>query len=1135
MSTEAQRNLLVGVIAVQMELLDADLAAAALRDWTEDKSTKLEDVLRRRGQLSEDAYRLLVGLAQQYLELNDNDAARCLASLSAFGPLADQLSSLDDAEIDHSVTLVRSMRPAAGRAAANPSGMEPASVSVGEATSGGMRFKVLRPHAKGGLGQVSVALDAELNREVALKEIQPNHADDQDSRSRFVLEAEITGGLEHPGIVPVYGLGQTDSGRPFYAMRFVRGDSLKEAADRFHRARRTNDAEQQQALAFRQLLGRFTDVCNAIEYAHSRGVLHRDLKPGNVMLGKYGETLVVDWGLAKAMGEQAVEGATEQVAEPSLRPSSGSGTAPTIMGQAIGTPAFMPPEQAAGRLDDVGPASDVYSLGATLFYLLTGQPPVDGDSLGEVLQRVEAGDFRPPRTLTPTTPKPLDAICRKAMSHAPGDRYASPQLLAADVERFLADEPVTAYREPLLIRARRWMRKHQTLAATTAAVLLLSLFGSGAFSLILNGKNRELADRNTQLVEARNLAEANEVAARAQSQLALTTLSEVIRDLQVGLTNLPGGGEVRRRLLSTSLKRLEMIATRFVGQASVDRDTMLALQQMGQVVLRFGATENGDDSAADKAIQSSTVRVAEQLLRRAHQISLALVEAKQDDSIAQRELAVSHDWIGEVEEQLGRSEAARDAYMESLAIRKSLYEENPESELAQHDLSISYTNVGNIAVDLGESEKALRWYQLGLEVSERFAAAKSHDAESQRALSIDYENIGKMQLLRGETEAGLKKLQRSVEIVESLLTSNPSDTELRRDFVSLMIDVAEIQRDLGDSQAALTGFQRSVETATALLDEDPDDRRTQRHLIAAHNSIARMFLLAGDMEAAGKHVVESVRMSRALFESDPQDVLARRALADSLDHHGEWNALQQEFDEAEDNYREGLKIHHQLVAEDPALQVARSNLSITYRRLGDLQMLNEQPEEALKSFQEAKRIRQALREEDPANLEYLSLLAIASDRVGEAMLALGRMEEALAALDEGLRLSKRYVAADPANVGAKLGVAVGLARLGDLRVATDEHELAIDYYQQALTVSREMVAADQENEQARQNVMGMLFRLGQSHAALENWSEAAGNYEQAAEIVREKIARGINVEAARGALQHVEQLAKDAREAAAKD
>ena len=238
---------------------------------------------------------------------------KCLGSLAAAASTREVLSRLGDP----TATATLSHVDPDATADADDGPTQPPGPAV---AAGGQRFRPLRPHAQGGLGAVFVALDTELNREVALKQILDRHADDLTSRSRFILEAEITGGLEHPGIVPVYGLGIHDDGRPYYAMRFIRGDSLKEAIAGFHSppaahragrsrrrpgrdraARRTPSGSRD--LDLRKLLRRFLDVCNAIDYAHSRGVLHRDIKPANIVLGKHGETLVVDWGLAKVTGK----------------------------------------------------------------------------------------------------------------------------------------------------------------------------------------------------------------------------------------------------------------------------------------------------------------------------------------------------------------------------------------------------------------------------------------------------------------------------------------------------------------------------------------------------------------------------------------------------------------------------------------------------------------------------------------------------------------------------------------------------------------------------------------------------------------------------------------------------------------
>jgi tetratricopeptide (TPR) repeat protein len=371
------------------------------------------------------------------------------------------------------------------------------------------RYLPLRPLGKGGLGEVFVALDEELNREVALKEIQEQHRGSGDSVARFLLEAEVTGRLEHPGVVPVYGLGRSADGRPYYAMRLIKGETLKDAIEGFHNADTPGRDAGERGLAFRELLRRFTDVCNAAAYAHSKGVLHRDLKPANVMLGPFGETLVIDWGLAKVLCRPTGD-STEGVSL--LR-----GTQATPGGTGLaGTPGYLSPEQADGLTDDLTPASDVYGLGAVLYTLLTGRPPFQGGSAELLLSRQRRGDFPPPRQVTPSVPAALEAVCLKAMALRPEDRYASARDLAADVGRWLGDEPITAYREPLAARLRRWGRRHRALMSGLAALLVTLTAALGVGLALVNAERektrRALADKEVEAVKAREAADRAEKA-----------------------------------------------------------------------------------------------------------------------------------------------------------------------------------------------------------------------------------------------------------------------------------------------------------------------------------------------------------------------------------------------------------------------------------------------------------------------------------------------------------------------------------------------------------------------------------------------------------------------------------------------
>jgi WD40 repeat protein/tRNA A-37 threonylcarbamoyl transferase component Bud32 len=514
----SEHQLLLGLLAFQNGMIDRAGLLSAFDAWSQGESASLGEILVRQKSVSGEERVLIEALVERYVVRHGGDVEKSLAHVGKLNPtVQDELARIADPDVRDSLAIVgRDADPFATMA-----------FGAGKPVEGG-RFRVLRPHARGGVGEVFVASDAEIPREVALKQIQERHADHAEARARFVQEAEITGALEHPGIVPVYGLGTYADGRPFYAMRFINGDSLQQAIRRFYDAPSPGGGSR--TVEFRNLLKRFIDVCYAVDYAHSRGVLHRDLKPGNIMLGKYGETLVVDWGLAKAVGKPETPHSTigaERTVQLSGTTAGGSGT-PTEYGSAVGTPAYMSPEQAAGRLDDLGTASDIYGLGATLYQILSGKAPYEG-TLDEVLRKVQRGEFSRPRLVNSRLPSALEAICLKAMALRPADRYTDARELADDVERWLADETVTAYREPVPARLARLLRKHRALAATLLAAIAVAATASGFGSVLLyREQKRTEQQRNVAL----DLAEHNAELARREKQQR-TSLQRQTLGLQI--------------------------------------------------------------------------------------------------------------------------------------------------------------------------------------------------------------------------------------------------------------------------------------------------------------------------------------------------------------------------------------------------------------------------------------------------------------------------------------------------------------------------------------------------------------------------------------------------------------------------
>ena len=824
----SDRNLLFGILAVQMDFISRDALVNAMHAWVLKKARPLGQILLEQNALTSETHALLEALVQKHLALHGNDPQQSLAAVSSVGSVKKHLEQIADPDVQASMIALSS--PAkereAGGAAAELDDLY-ATVSIGAPTATGQRFRILRPHAKGGLGEVFVAHDEELHREVALKEIQDRHADNQESRARFMLEAEITGGLEHPGIVPVYGLGQYADGRPFYAMRFIRGDSLQDAIEKFHNPPpsprgRGAGGEGERQLEFRKLLGRFIDVCQAMQYAHDRGVLHRDLKPGNIMLGRYGETLVVDWGLAKATTKPDPE-LQRGGAESPLRPASASGSAETIAGSTIGTPAYMSPEQAAGRLDQLGPASDVYSLGATLYVLLTGKPSIEDRDIGVVLKKVQSGDIRRPRQHKPAVSPALEAICLKAIALNPGDRYATPKALADDVEKWLADEPVSAAPEPVLVRARRWMRKHPAAVSGIAAAVLVGVVSLAALAVVLGAKNAEMESANTTIAAkntalkdanaaigkanddlkksvaaetaARQEAQTNEKLAAEQRTLALQTLRLVVDDIDVQLKNKPAMQELRQKLLDKALEGLKKVARSADNSKAIDHHTVWAHFELGDLFLNLAG---------------AGVEQAHKQYERAHAIAAQRVDVESEDSQAQRDLAISFNKLGDVSLQLGQVQTAKGYFQDSLAIGKKRADDDPKDSKAQRDLSVSFTKLGDVSLQLGQVPAAQGYYQDSLAIHKKLADADPKDIQAQRDLAISFNNLGDVSLRLGQTQAAQGYYQDSLAIFKKRADADPKDLTAQAALAVFHFKLATTAVELPDHTQARESFAEAL-------------------------------------------------------------------------------------------------------------------------------------------------------------------------------------------------------------------------------------------------------------------------------------------------------------------------------------
>jgi serine/threonine-protein kinase len=1050
-------NLLFAVLALQNDLVGKDALLAAMTVWGLEKHRPLGDILVERGDLLVEDRQLIDGLIERQL-WRHTSAEKSLAALSVSPPLRRQLPSLCAPEMEQSLAHLSTAVDGHGTVGYAPTG----------SADGGLRYRVLRPHARGGLGEVFVAEDTELHREVALKEMQARHAGHEASRGRFVLEAEITGGLEHPGIVPVYGLGSYADGRPFYAMRFIKGDNLKEAIARFHRPTPWPDYH---SLAFRQLLGRFIDVCNAVAYAHSRGVLHRDLKPGNIMLGRFGETLVVDWGLAKVVG-RGEPGTLATPDEETLMPRSGSGVVETLAGSAIGTPAYMSPEQATGRIADLGPATDVYSLGATFYTLLTNRSPVDGNDTAELLRKVERGEvgFVQPAlpTSTEAIPAPLVAVCRKAMRLDPRDRYASPLALAADLEHWLADEPVAAYTEPWRVRAGRWVRRHRTAVTGGVAAVCVALVCLSVAAVLLNTARTSerqaklLAEQNEHKAEAqRDKARERFVLARTAVDKYHTQVSESPELKAYGLEKL------RTRLLETAAEFYEGFVKEEEADASVEAERSMAYRRLGRIYQDTGRHADADralmrglgicqrlaDEHAGEPRPLAELAQAHYMLgwlyqnigrndeaEKNHLRSVSILEGllreHPQESPYQSVLASTFNDLGMLYFNTNRFTKAREAHDNALAIRAELVWANPDEEEFRAGLRASHNNLAVVYSESGNTTLAEKAYEQALEVAQQLADRYPNVPAHQSSLAGIQYNVSFIYRRAGQRAKAEEALGSALRIQDGLVREHPAIVDYQKQLAHTQSQLATVYQEMNRLTDAVSLHKQSLSVLQKLVSAYPLVIEFAVDLGGGYSNHGYALVTLRDYDAATASLDNAVKTLEAVLSKDDGNLKARRFLLNAHEVRGSMYRARGLKKEAEDAYRYIAEAHDRLARDNPGSAEVALRQGAAYCNYGNRLFENQKAQPALDAYSHAAEVLDGLLQKDARNPQ--ARLFLTNSLSGRGLVLsklLDRHSEGIKHLDRALTL-----AGDNQRDFLRGARACTLARMGDHRQAVTEAE-----------------------------------------------------------------------------------------------
>jgi non-specific serine/threonine protein kinase/serine/threonine-protein kinase len=819
-------------------------------------------------------------------------------------------------------------------------------------------YRIVREIGRGGMGAVyqGVRDDAEFSKRVAIKLIRTGMNTASVVR-RFLSERQILANLDHPNIARLLDGGTSEEGLPYFVMEYIEGQPIKEYCD----TRRLETDER---------LKLFRDVCSAVHYAHQNLVIHRDIKPRNILVTPDGTVKLLDFGIAKL-----------------LLPGPGRDETTQAAARAM-TPDYASPEQARG--DPITTSSDVYSLGVLLYELLTGHRPYritsgspveiiraiceqEPDKPSTAIARVEtvpAGDEDTNITLTPESVSKarasqpdklrrelegdLDNIVLKAMRKEPQRRYASAEQLSEDIRRYLNGLPVIARKDTVSYRTGKFVRRHKAGVAAAGLILLILVAG------IIGTTRQTLAARRERATAVRRFNDIRQLA------------NSFMFEFHDAIKELPGSTHARELVVQRALQYLDGLAAEAGDDPSLKRELATAYEKVGDV--------QGDPYSPSLG-DSASALVSH---RKALALREALVAADPSNVALRRELAASYMKIGDIVWLDADWNGAQDAYRKARDIDEALSAADPGNRDLRYDLSMNDIGIGDTLVQTGDLDAALAEDRKGLAIRLELNTV-SPDAKTKRGVATAHIKLGDVLAAKHELDEAVEDYNRAISTLEEMCRQEPSSFSLQTDLENSLQRLGEALMKQGRTDQAITAFRRTMGIGEAQAAADPANAVAKRNLAGAISSLAGALDEKGDYAEALAMYDKTLKIVAPLSAADPANAQGRGDVEFCYEAMAGVLAKMNNLAEAERNYRKALAMEEELLATSHQGAQIRHDTADVQLALARVLRRMGNPAEALELERKALATCDALVTELPSNNTYLYELALACADLGDSL------------------------------------------------------------------------------------------------------------------------------------------------------